>query len=109
LAGSDSTVGAPSPGCPVPLKDWDPSWYAETGQVMKYHLRQRIATEFIDKYELLSFPYANSDLYFVSFNRNAAVFCAAYPDYVRGITPLSKAILLEHQQTGKAKVRARRT
>jgi hypothetical protein len=88
------------------LKDWDPLWYAEIGQTIKYHLQQRIATEFIDRYKLLLFPCANSDLYFISFNRNVAAFCAAYPDYIRGIMLFSKVILLEYQQTGKAKVRA---
>jgi hypothetical protein len=33
--------------CPVPLRDWDPSWLKPTNQGMLYHIRKIIAEEFL--------------------------------------------------------------
>ncbi|KAF5316986.1 hypothetical protein D9611_003489 [Ephemerocybe angulata] len=82
----------PQPGrCPVPMKDWDKSWYEENNQASAYHIRRVIATEYIDR-----------------FKRNEEEFRKAYPDHTRGMTPLFKAIVEARQSRDEAKTRAKK-
>ncbi|KAF6746827.1 hypothetical protein DFP72DRAFT_1150344 [Ephemerocybe angulata] len=78
--------------CPVPLKDWRPEWYKENRQGQAYHIRKVIATEYI-----------------AQFNRDRTKFNNAYPEHVRGMTPLFKAITLARQARNEVKTRAKRT
>jgi len=38
-----------SQGLDIPLKDWDPKWLKESGQSTKYHQREIVVLEFIDR------------------------------------------------------------
>ncbi|KAF5342430.1 hypothetical protein D9611_001776 [Ephemerocybe angulata] len=78
--------------CPVPLKDWRPEWYKENRQGQAYHIRKVIATEFITQ-----------------FSRDRTKFNKAYPEHVRGMTPLFKAITVARQARNEVKTRAKKT
>jgi hypothetical protein len=89
------------------LKDWDPSWYTETGQAMKYLHRERIATEFIDEY-------VNNTVYRLSLmplSDSTAMqqpFVQPIQIILEGSRHCPKPFSLNINEPAKAKVRAKR-
>ncbi|RXW11796.1 hypothetical protein EST38_g14059 [Candolleomyces aberdarensis] len=76
--------------CPVALKDWPPEWYRKT-QAVAYGIREMIATEYIDR-----------------FKRCDAAFLEAYPEHLKGMSDLHKAIRKARQRDGLAKERQKK-
>ncbi|KAF6751254.1 hypothetical protein DFP72DRAFT_816725 [Ephemerocybe angulata] len=77
--------------CPIPLCKWEPEWVRETKQGAHYHIRQVIATEFIEIY-----------------GRSRTSFLEAYPQHAKGLTALYHAIRNRRQDRGAAGRRAKR-
>ncbi|KAK7028811.1 hypothetical protein VNI00_014824 [Paramarasmius palmivorus] len=70
------------------LKDWKQEWIDHPAFAMQYRDRRKIALEFV-----------------VRFGRDKARFCAAYPQYKKGITALKKAIHSKQLQENRVKSR----
>lgn len=72
-----------------------------------YHIRKTIAEEYINEYVgLLSFLFHLFIL--LRCSRDDAKFLEDYPQHVRGITPLFKAIQARRIQDGLARSRVKR-